>query len=250
MLNEEELRNINNIESKEYMRPVLNKLNEYCEKINNYTEVFDKLYNIITESKEDVDLTILERINRGEIKDKNQASKSIVGNMFQYLLIYVFLKAKEKGVIEKENIYISSKKIKVPGLDELYTIKVGDDIQKPDCDIVIYKLDNNNQLESCLILSLKTSLRERAGQTYKWKLLMEIAMDNDNKVKKKYELEYNPRIKPYVAFATVNFYNEINNPQQRGMFKFFDKTFIARKIEDHSFISPLSSIVDFLNKDF
>jgi type II restriction enzyme len=54
---------------------------------------------------------------------------------------------------------------------------------------------------------------------------------------------------PLVCFATVNFYNEINNPQHRGMFKFFDKSFIGKEI-DSDFICRLSSIVDFVNGDF
>ena len=95
-----------------------------------------------------------------------------------------------------------------------------------------------------MIISLKTSLRERAGQTYKWKLLMEIASSN-NKIKKKYNIKYNPGKFPLIAFATVNFYNEINNPQHRGMFKFFDKSFIAKNI-DADFISRMSTIVDYL----
>ncbi len=75
-------------------------------------------------------------------------------------------------------------------------------------------------LKKCLILSLKTSLRERATQTYKWKLLMEIAY-SDSKLKEKYDIVYDPPILPLVCFATINFYNEIDRPQQRGMFKFF-----------------------------
>jgi type II restriction enzyme len=52
---------------------------------------------------------------------------------------------------------------------------------------------------------------------------------------------------PLICFATVNFYDEINNPQHRGMFKFFDKAFIAKPI-NKNFISPLSHLVDFVNQ--
>ncbi len=101
-------------------------------------------------------------------------------------------------------------------------------------------------LSKCIILSLKTSLRERAGQTYKWKLLMEIAT-SDNPIKDKYKIYYNVLEIPIVCFATINFYNEINNPQHRGMFKFFDKAFIAKNIQT-DFISHLSEIVEFVNE--
>lgn len=247
MLNREELKEIENIESKYYMSPLIKRLNNYVN-CNNCTLAFNYLYNVIVDSKKEVEDLIEDRIKKKEIKDKNQASKSIVGNAFQSILIYTFLKNKEYNLINK-NIFITSKKNKLNFLNDLYTIKVGEETQKPDCDIIVYKLDDYNNLKSCLILSLKTSLRERAGQTYKWKLLMEIAMDSNN-IRNKYDLKYNPIVKPYVGFVTVNFYNEINNPQQRGMFKFFDKAFIAKKIDNYNFISPLSDIVNFVNGDF
>ena len=127
----------------------------------------------------------------------------------------------------------------------MVTIKVGDEIQKPDMDLILYSLKENKDLDKCMIISLKTSLRERAGQTYKWKLLMEIAT-TENSIKEKYDIQYDQEIMPLVCFATVNFYNEINNPQHRGMFKFFDQSFIGKPIQS-SFISNLSSLFDFAN---
>ena len=48
----------------------------------------------------------------------------------------------------------------------------------------------------------------------------------------------------------VNFYNEINNPQQRGMLKFFDRAFLAKELASPSdFISPMSDIIDFVNTE-
>ena len=101
-----------------------------------------------------------------------------------------------------------------------------------------------------MILSLKTSLRERAGQTYKWKLLLEIAnSDSAIEIKEKYNLSYKGKEMPLICFATVNFYNEINNPQQRGMFKFFDRAFIAKPNINADFISNMSDIVDFITEE-
>jgi len=93
-------------------------------------------------------------------------------------------------------------------------------------------------------------LRERAAQTYKWKLLMEIATSNDCSVKEKYDISYNVENLPKICFATINFYNEINNPQQRGMLKFFDKAFIAKNIlgDLPNFIAPMSDIINFVNE--
>lgn len=86
--------------------------------------------------------------------------------------------------------------------------------------------------------SLKTSLRERAGQTYRWKLLLEIAT-TENQIKDKYNIAYDSAAMPIVCFATVNFYNEINNPQHRGMLKFFDNAFIGKPVHSE-FIARLS----------
>jgi type II restriction enzyme len=84
------------------------------------------------------------------------------------------------------------------------------------------------------------------GQTYKWKLLLEIATTR-NPIKYKYNISYPLNKMPMVCFATINFYNEINNPQHRGMFKFFDKSFIGKPI-NADFIANLSTLIDFANE--
>jgi type II restriction enzyme len=192
-----------------------------------------------------VESYLARRKKNGEIKDEKQAIKSIAGNAFSLAIVYVFLKNKEYGNVQP-HIFITSQKSKVPSFNEISVINVGDETQKPDCDLVIYSLNNDQSLRKCMILSLKTSLRERAGQTYKWKLLMEIAM-SDSKLKEKYGIVYNPTAMPLVCFVTVNFYNEINHPQHRGMFKFFDKSFIAKNV-DADFISRMSSLPDYVNE--
>ena len=98
-----------------------------------------------------------------------------------------------------------------------------------------------------MIISLKTSLRERAGQTYKWKLLLEIAT-SDNPVKDKYKINYDVENMPLVGFATVNFYDEINNSQHKGMFQFFDKVFIAKPLQE-TFIAPMSKLIEYINQE-
>lgn len=149
------------------------------------------------------------------------------------------------GNINSE-IFITSKKSQIKNFEKIATINVDGETQKPDCDLIIFTEKENGAVNKCVLLSLKTSLRERAGQTYKWKLLMEIAT-SENSLKKKYGISYNAEEMPLVCFATVNFYNEINNPQNRGMFKFFDKSFIAKPL-NKNFISSLSHLVDFVNR--
>lgn len=155
--------------------------------------------------------------------------------------MYLFIKAKEAGLI-KENVFITTKLSK---FKKLVAIHVDGETQKPDMDLVLYGVGKDDAIKDLMIISLKTSLRERAGQTYKWKLLLEIAT-SDNPIKTKYNINYPLNKTPIVCFATINFYNEINNPQHRGLFKFFDKSFIGKPIKA-DFIDNLSSLIDFAN---
>ncbi|MCL2065591.1 MAG: BsaWI family type II restriction enzyme [Candidatus Cloacimonetes bacterium] len=249
MLNKHEQKVLKDIKETLYMKKTISFIDIFIKKHSNkelaHSLVFDELYNILNDAKSYVDGYLKERKKRGEIKDEKQALKSIAGNSFSQALIYIFLKNKEIESI-RNDIFITSKLSQVPSFKEISLINVDGQTQKPDCDIVIYSLNEDNTLKKCMILSLKTSLRERAGQTYKWKLLMEIA-SSENPLKEKYNIEYKPDKIPLVAFATVNFYNEINNPQHRGMFKFFDKSFIAKNI-DSDFIDKMSTLPKFVNE--
>lgn len=248
MLNDNELKILQEIESKYYMQPMIAKMNtDISSKTFNLREIFNHLYSYLVDCKDEVEALIQIRIQKGEIKDANQARKSIAGSAFLNLIVWVFLKNKAQNTIS-QNIFITSKISSIPQWQDLFYIKVGEETQKPDVDLVIYSLDSNAKLHKCLILSLKTSLRERAGQTYKWKLLMEIA-NAESSIKEKYDISYNPPILPLVCFATVNFYNEINNPQHRGMFKFFDCAFIGKNIQTGDFIKPLSYLIDYIGEE-
>ncbi|GAB6078485.1 BsaWI family type II restriction enzyme [Hydrogenobaculum acidophilum] len=243
-LTRDEESTIRKIEEIYYMRPILNKFYELIETKNaNWLTSFNRIYEVLRNSEEEVRNLVEERVNRGEIKNISQAMKSIAGSAFSNCFIYLFLKNKIEGNI-KPYIYITSQKSKIKDFNRITSIKVGNEVQKPDVDIIIYT-KKNKSIDKYIIVSLKTSLRERAGQTYRWKLLMEIAI-TENPIKDKYNIGYDMIQVPLICFATVNFYNEINNPQHRGMLKFFDKAFIAKEI-DSEFISPLSDIVSFVN---
>ncbi len=253
MLNKEERKKLNDIRANPYMQKAVALIDDYIEshrsgfsEADAYTAVFDEVFRILLEAKPYVDEYLTARKAKGEVKDEKQALKPIVGNSFSLTLIYIFLKNKEIGNIRNE-IFITSMIAKLPSFEKIAIINVDGETQKPDCDLVIYSLNEDDTLKRCMILSLKTSLRERAGQTYKWKLLMEIAT-SDNSVKEKYNIVYNPPIMPLVAFATVDFYNEINNPQHRGMFKFFDKSFVAKDV-DADFIDRMSTLPVYVNEN-
>jgi len=252
MLNKEENKVLESIKANSYMQKTIALVENFVENHESkdkkiaYSAVFDEVFCILNEAKSFVDEYLADRKAKGELKDEKQALRSIVGNSFSSALVYIFLKNKEFGNIRKD-IFIESKISKVPSFKEVSVINVDGEMQKPDCDLVIYSLNDDNTLKRCMILSLKTSLRERAGQTYKWKLLMEIAT-SDNPIKEKYNINYNPGKMPLVGFATVNFYNEINNPQHRGMFKFFDKSFIAKNV-DADFIARMSTLPNYVNEN-
>lgn len=223
------------------MKPIIDLVDKKIKEIGP-VQAMDYIHEMLVASKGNIEKMLDIRIEKGDIKDKSQARKSIAGAAFSNMLKYTFLICKEKGLV-REDIFITSKtKDKI--FQDMVTIYVDGETQKPDMDLIIYS-KKSEKLYKCIIISLKTSLRERAGQTYKWKLLLEIA-SGDNNIKRKYNISYNTSVRPLVCFATVNFYNEINNPQHRGMFKFFDKSFIGKPIKT-DFISNLSSIVDFSN---
>lgn len=248
ILNKEEIKTLQVIENKYYMKPMIELIqNDLNNNIISIYKTFNNLYSYLTSSNKNVEKLIAERVARGEIKDIQQAKKSIAGQAFSNLIIWCFLKNKEIGYIN-ENIFISSKISTIKDWEKFFIINVDNETQKPDADIIIYSINDDKSIKKCIILSLKTSLRERAGQTYKWKLLMEIA-NTDSPIKEKYNISYNPPVLPFVCFATVNFYNEINNPQHKGMFKFFDCAFIGKNIETEEFIKPLSYIIEYVNEN-
>lgn len=252
ILTKEEILDIESIESTYYMKPILKHFDEFVNKNNDeksaWKIAFNKIYEVLKNSEKEVREILKDRLEKKEITDINQSLKSIAGNAFSNCIVYLFLKNK---LVENicSDVYITSKKSRVKGFDDISTIYVGDETQKPDVDLIVYSYSNSQVLDKCIILSLKTSLRERAGQTYKWKLLMEIATTK-NPIKDKYDIHYNISKIPLVCFATVNFYNEISNPQHKGMFKFFDKAFIAKEIHGSNFISPMSDFVTYVNQIF
>ncbi len=239
-LDKSELGALKDIESKYYMPPVIKRLDNLI-KEKSYKEAFSYLHPTIVDANKDVHKLIEDRKTKGLIRDISQASKTVVGAIFSNSIIYLFLKAKEAGLV-KSNVFITSKLGK---FKNMVAINVDGETQKPDMDLVLYGEDEKKKPKNMMIISLKTSLRERAGQTYKWKLLLEIAT-SENPIREKYNIKYPMGKTPLVCFATINFYNEINNPQHRGMFKFFDKSFIGKPIKA-DFIDNLSTLIDFAN---
>ena len=236
-----------------YMQPIQRRIDDWVARSgsqeDSWKEVLDHLSEILRDAQDDVERILDARLVSGEISDKFQVHKSIARNILSNAINYIFIQNKLFGNIP-EKIFITSHKSTVPDFEKISTINVGEDTQKLDMDLAIYSLKENSELNKCIILSLKTSLRERIDRIQEGKLLMEIAM-SDCEVRDKYEISYDPPTVPLICFVTVNFYNEINNPQHRGMFKFFDRAFIGKPIDPQvtDFIYPLSSLIDFANEE-
>lgn len=239
----EVLRAKKNVELKEHMEMVLSLLHDY---VNRYGEIktFDLLHDIMIESKPFIEEYLDKRKKSKANYDKDQARKSLAGNIFQDLVLYLLILNIERKNLPEDLIVLKTKTHKV--VDEYATIKIGDEEQKPDLDLVVFSEEEEKPI---VIFSCKTSLRERAGQTYKWKLLIDISKYCPELVKK-YKVEYPERRKVLTGFITPNFYNEIMKPQQRGILEFFDFTYIAKEVEPRPPVKRLSSIVEDLNSIF
>lgn len=207
--------------------------------------ILDYLAEVLENSEPEVMKIILARK-----KDVKQTRVSVAGNNFQALVAH--------GLMENilaENlppIHVVLKPKKHPIVQKYATIKIGGEIQKPDMDILIYQEKPKTPLVIC---SCKTSLRERAGQTYRWKLLVDLATADPNHLKQhpecpinKYHIEYQSDRKVYVIMITADLYNEVAQPQQRGMFAFLDRAFVADKgrREFPSHVQPMSEIISYL----
>jgi type II restriction enzyme len=83
-------------------------------KKDNYILAFNEIFTILIEARSYVDDYLTERQKNGEIQNKEQAIKSIAGNSFSQIIIYIFLQNKKYGNI-RSDIYIwtvrSSRKI-------------------------------------------------------------------------------------------------------------------------------------------
>lgn len=236
------------IEEKYYFLPIKE---QFESKVNSVgpEQVLSHLTEIMLASREGVESLINKRIERGEIEDASQARKSIAGNGFQGLVAYslIFLQKQQRI---NQDLVITLKPKRHKFIEDYAAIQVGDDVQKPDVDLMIF---DGKKMEQApvLIFSIKTSLRERAGQTYKWKLLMDIATSADCiQVKQKYGLNFVPKADFKVGFITTNFYNEITQPQQKGMLNFFDFTYLTKVGNFEAPIRPFSEILSDLNGVF
>jgi type II restriction enzyme len=151
-LNMDEHKTLESIRATPYMAKTIALVENFVAKHSNkngktaYLAVFDEIFRILNEAKTDVDVYLSERKDKGEIRDEKQALKSIAGNSFSMALIYIFLKNKELDNIRKD-IFITSRVSTVPSFKEVSVINVDGETQKPDCDLVVYSLEEDGTLK-------------------------------------------------------------------------------------------------------
>ena len=237
---------VKELDARYYFNPLKQKFEKKTQQVG-LTEAMNYLTEIMQGSIPEVGKLIQDRIDEGVISDFDQASKTVAGNAFQGLVAYALIRHQQAGILSRD-IEITLKPKRHPIVNEYATIKVGNDVQKPDIDLLIYSKGQALQ-RPVIIYSMKTSLRERVGQTYKWKLLMDIATADDcQSIKAKYELSYEAQVNFKVGLITTNFYEEITNPQQVGMLRFFDFVYITKVGDWGNRVRNFSHIIQDLNQ--
>lgn len=213
-------------------------------------DILTELTKITQQSKDGVKKIQNERVEKGEIENVSQSDKAIVGNNYQALIGYALEVNRLLGNIPGD-LKIALKPRRHPIVEEYATIEVfEEETQKPDVDLLIYKEDSS----PIIIISCKTSLRERAGQTYKWKLLMDITQcecEHETTCPlNNYDFNYETKRPVFVGFITADFYDEIHSAQHRGMFTFFDYVYVTKGIEEFNNVQSFKSIISDLNKTY
>ena len=232
------------IRKRYYVPPMLQLYQSAIEQVGLPCAV-DHLASIMREGQSKVEALLVERKNSREIHDVDQARKSVAGHAFQALVFCALASLQAAGLIPAHLIF-TLKTRKNPFLGKS-VIEVGPEKIKPDVDLLIYS-DTNNNAPVC-IYSLKTSLRERSGQTHRWKVLLDIVTaQNCRSIKQKYDLKYDGSANFLMAMITTNFYDEITSPQQRGLLRFFDYVYLTKPDDFAHPITRFSDIARDLTK--
>lgn len=250
---------IRDIESKPYFSPTQNIFHNYISELIRqgqseqaaHISILSKLTEILCSAEEHVEEIIQQRISDGIIRDANQARKSVAGNSFQRLVAYSIAKNIILNNITAP-VTVTLSGANNPLIQQYACINVGDEVQKPDSDVLVY--NPYNTTSPIINFSCKTSCRERAGQTYKWKLLSDLAtceceykVDNQNCPATKYQLNYRQDRQVLMCFVTADLYSEINNQQISGMFSFFDASYITKLQSSNISVRTFNHVIQNIN---
>ena len=164
------------------------------------------------------------RVAAGDISDPSQARKVLAGNGFQALVLLALTELQTANLVPP-TVRFTLKPKQSETIKKFAAIYSGNETLSPDLDLMA----SADSVDTVCIYSIKTSLRERAGQTQRWKLLFDIATAPDSdSIRKKYDIRYDGGRDFRMNLITSNFYNEITSPQQRGLLRFFDRVYLTK----------------------
>ena len=140
---------VKELESRYYFDPLKRKFEEKAEGVS-LLKALDYLTKIMQESIPEVGKLIQKRIDEGLINDFDQASKTVAGNAFQGLVAYALTRHQQAELLSQDvEITLKPKRHKI--VNEYTTIKVGNEVQKPDIDLLIYSKSQTFQ-KTCVDL--------------------------------------------------------------------------------------------------
>ena len=210
---------------KRYYHSTMTRLYDAAVEEYGLPEAVAHLTDIMCAAQPEVEALIQQRVGLGVIRDADQTRKSLAGNGFQCLVLYALASLQAGGLIPK-HVVCTIRTQNHPRIGG-GVIQVGPETIKPDADLLVYSARATDG-PVCLF-SLKTSLRERAGQTHRWKILMDIVTSADcHSIKDKYDLRYAGGTNFRMGLITTNFYNEITSPMQKGLLRFFEHVYLTK----------------------
>lgn len=215
-------------------------------------QILSRLHDVMRAAQPLVEGEITARKAAGRIVDANQARKNAAGNVFQQMLAYSIARNILLGNITKPVAVTMSVKSLI---GQYAAIQVGEDTLTPDSDVIVYAPEN--ETSPVMNFSCKTSCRERIGQTYKWKLMCDLATctcahkaGNPDCPATRYNLIYTPTRQILTCLATADFYDELRNPQISASFHFFDYSYIAKTTSPSAAVRTLETVVDDIHHVF
>ena len=184
------------------------------------------------------------RVAAGDIRDPSQARKSLAGNGFQALVLLALTELQTAKLVPP-TVRFTLKPKQSETIKKFAAIYSGDETLSPDLDLMA----SADGIDTVCIYSIKTSLRERAGQTHRWKLLFDIATAPDSdSIREKYDIRYDGGRDFRMNLITSNFYNEITSPQQRGLLRFFDRVYLTKPGAYNAPVMNFSQVAEDLKK--
>lgn len=192
--------------------------------------------------------------SKKEILDKNNNNKLFLRAFQDYLcinstdrladlIVLFFLKTKARNS-QYSNLLIAL------GSDHFFykrlnIIAIDGFSQLISADFFIYKEDHMKNITDCIAYAFTEEGSKNLEDLSTWQILYILGLQQ-NPTSSKYNITILNNKPPKMYFSSVSF-NEINNPQHRGMLKFFDRAFIGKPI-DSEFISRLSGLIDYANE--